>query len=118
MPGPIANPRIILLNAESGTTAGPSIGLQGDTLQFVGSRTMPIPIEVVITLVGGTSATVLVQTDDNAAFSSAATWGTYLLTSANPTKRFVGRLTEIYIRAKPSANVGGGVVNAYMRVGL
>lgn len=118
MPGPTQVPRIILLSAEAATTAGPAVGVQGDTVQFVGSRTMRIPIEIVVTLVGGTSATVLVETSNTQAIGSPNTWATFLLTSAAPTRKFVGRLGHIWIRARPTANVGGGTINAYMRVGI
>jgi hypothetical protein len=118
MPGPIQTPRIILLNAEAGTTAGPAIGLQGDTIQFTGSRTMRIPIVIVVTLTGGTSATVLIETSNTQAIGSPNTWGTFTLTTAAPSQKFVGRLGHIYIRARPTANVGGGTISAYMRVGV
>lgn len=118
MPGPIANPRIIMLGAEAGTTAGASLGLQGDVIQFAGSRKMSIPIEVIVCLVGGTSAIVIVETDSTKAFGAATTWGTFTLTAANPSQRFVGRLLNTYIRARPTSNVGGGIINAYLRMGV
>lgn len=118
MPGPIQTPRIILLDAEAATTAGPSIGLQGDTIAFAGDRKMPIPVEIVCKLVGGTSCTVVIETDSDIAFGTAATWGTFVFTAAGTSSgKKVGRLTNTYIRARPSAHTGG-TIDCYVRVGV
>jgi hypothetical protein len=117
MPGPIANPRIILLDAAAATSAGPAIGLQGDTIQFAGTRQMPIPLEIVCKLNSGTSATVLIETDNDIAFGTATTWTTLTLTAAAPLRRVVGRLLKTYVRARPSAHTGG-TIDCYMRVGV
>lgn len=109
MPGPTNQPRIILLYAEAATTAGPAIGLQGDAVLLAGARTMPLPVEIVVNLVSGTSATVIIETDSAIAFGSAATWATLTLTAANPTRRIVGQLKNIFVRARPSAHVGGTI---------
>ncbi len=117
MPGPIANPRIILLYGATTVAAGPAIGIQGDANLLAGHRTMPIPCEFVFNMPSGTSATVLIQTDSAIAFGTAATWTTLTFSTTIRTRRFVGRLTNIFVRANVTA-VNGGTIYGTMKIGV
>jgi hypothetical protein len=110
-----ATPVIILLDAETSATEGPSIGIQGESMALGGQtdQIQNLPIHVNCRMIGGTSATVLIEKSVDGV--TWTTWGTFVFGTTGIRPPQTGMINTKYIRANVTAIAGGGAINCYMR---
>jgi hypothetical protein len=112
-----AAPVIILLDGATAVAAGPSIGLQGEAMALGGQtrQLFNYPIHVNARMIGGTSATVVIEKSvDGITWTP---WGTFVFTSTGIRPEQSGMVNVKYIRANVTAIAGGGAINCYARIG-
>lgn len=116
--------RIVLCEALTTATPtnGPSLGLQGKSIAqpFGGGASAKgkgfLPYEIVLTNTASTStATIVVQESDDIAFGASSTVATLSFTSVTgpQTKKFVGKMTKVYIRVRCTA-ISGASITGYI----